>query len=160
MFKHQLSLLAIATILLSATLVNAADIGEETNLSVGNIRVQTSNNGGVKIQTPNLTIDTAKSALGQVITSRNRRRYRIPATRRGRVLYPTATTVHQRVIGKVAPAAYPDRRRNSTIRTSNNDTHTMSEQHIECHGSSSSISQSSQTINGRTVSSEVHSSCN
>jgi hypothetical protein len=92
------------------------------------------------------------------LISRTRRRARTPVVRK-RGIYPTAT-LHQRAVDKIAPVEYPDRVQNSTIRTSTNDSQTINEQHVQCHGSGSSIVQSSQTINGRTVSSEVHTNCN
>jgi hypothetical protein len=157
MLKHQLSLLAIATILLSSTLVRADDISGGKNLSVGNIQIQTSDSGDVSIQTPSINIQALKSVDGRVI-SRTRRRARIPVVR-GRVIYPTAT-LRQRVVVKTTPVEYPDRIRDSTVRTSTDNSRTIVEQHVQCHGSSSSVSQSSQTIDGRTISSEVHTNCN
>jgi hypothetical protein len=158
MLKHQLSLLAIATILLSSTLARADDISGGKNLSVGNIQIQASDSGNVSIQTPSINIQTLKSVDGRVI-SRTRRRSRIPVVR-GRVIYSPAT-LRQRAVVKTTLVEYPDRVHNSTIRTSTNNSQTINEQHVQCHGSgSSSIVQSSQTIDGKTVSSEVHNNCN
>jgi hypothetical protein len=154
MLKHQLSLLAIATILLSSTLARADDISGGKNLSVGNIQIQTSDSGNVSIQTPSINIQALKSVDGRVI-SRIRRRARIPVVR-----YSPAI-LRQRAVVKTTPVEYPDRVHNSTIRTSTNNSQTINEQHVQCHGSgSSSIVQSSQTIDGKTVSSEVHTNCN
>jgi hypothetical protein len=52
--------------------------------------------------------------------------------------------------------------RSTTIRSSSGDSETVNEQHqsIQCSGGGSSVSQSSTTINGRTVNSEVRSNCN
>jgi hypothetical protein len=159
MLKRQIGLVAIVTLLLLPNLVSAAEIPENTNLSSGNVRVQISDRGGVSIQTPNINIDTNKPVVKRVLISRKYRRYRTPIVKRGRVVLPTVS--RQRAIDKVTPTAeHADRVRSSTIRTSTNDSHTISEQHVQCHGSGSSIVQSSQTINGRTVSSEVQTNCN
>lgn len=159
MLKCQTGLLTIVTLLLLPSLVSAAEISENTNLSSGNVRVQISNRSGVNIQTPNLNIDTTKPVTKRVLISRKYRRYRTPVLKRGRIILPPI--VRQRLVGKVAPTVeYPDRIRSSTIRTSTNDSHTINEQHVQCHGSGSSIVQSSQTINGRTVSFEVQTNCN
>jgi hypothetical protein len=52
--------------------------------------------------------------------------------------------------------------RSTTVRSSSGDSETVSEQHqsIQCSGGGSSVSQSSTTVNGRTVNSEVRSNCN
>jgi hypothetical protein len=71
MLKHQLSLLAIATILLSPTLVHADEISGGKNLSVGNIKIQTSDSG-VSIQTPNVKIDTLKPSSGRILMGYSR----------------------------------------------------------------------------------------
>jgi hypothetical protein len=159
MLKRQIGLVAIVTLLLLPNLVSAAEIPENTNLSSSNVRVQISDRGGVIIQTPNINIDTTKPVIERVIISRKYRRYRTPIVKRGRIVSPTI--VRQQAIDRVTPTVeHVDSIRNSTIRTSTNDSHTISEQHVQCHGSGSSIVQSSQTINGRTVSSEVQTNCN
>jgi hypothetical protein len=160
MLKRQLGLLVISTILLSTTLVHAAEIPGGTDLSVGNIRIQTSDRGEVNIKTPNIDINSAKVIVGRVSIDRNRRRNRkAPSMRRGREI-PSAAILRQRAMDKVNSVESSDRVGNSTTRTSTNDSHTVTEQNIQCSGSGSSVIQSSQTINGRTVSSETRTNCN
>jgi hypothetical protein len=160
MLKRQLGLLVISTILFSTTLVHAAEIPEGTNISVGNIRVQTSDRGEVSIKTPNIEINTAKVTVGRVSIDRNRRRNRkAPSVRRGQVI-PSAAILRQQAIDKINSVESSDRVGTSTTRTSTNDAHTVTEQNIKCSGSGSSVVQSSQTINGRTVSSETRTNCN
>lgn len=160
MLKRQLGLLVISTILLSTTLVHAAEIPEGTNISVGNIRVQTSDRGEVSIKTPNIEINTAKVIVGRVSIDRNRRRNRkAPSVRRGQVI-PSAAILRQQAIDKINSIESSDRVGTSTTRTSTNNAHTVTEQNIKCSGSGSSVVQSSQTINGSTVSSETRTNCN
>jgi hypothetical protein len=160
MLKSRLGLLLISIIMLSTNLVHAAEISEGTNVSVGNIRIQTSDRGEIRIDTPNIDINTAKVTVGRVSIDRNRRRNRkAPSMRRGRVI-PSAAILRQQAIDKVNSVESPTTVGTSTTRTSTNDAHTVSEHHIQCTGSGSSVIQSSQTINGRTVSSETHTNCN
>jgi hypothetical protein len=160
MLKRQLGLLLISTILLSTNLVHAAEIPEGTNVSIGNIKIQTSDRGEFSIKTPNIEINTAKVTVGRVSIDRNRRRNRkAPSVRRGQVI-PSAAILRQQAIDKINSVESSDRVGNSTTRTSTNDSHTVTEQNIQCSGSGSSVIQSSQTINGRTVSSETRTNCN
>lgn len=159
MLKRQLGLLIISTLLCSTTLVHAAEIPEGTNVSVGNTRIQTSDRGEVRIQTPNININPAKVTVGRVSIDRNRRRNRTPSVRRKQVI-PSAAILRQRAMDQVNSVESPNRVGTSTTRTSTNDAHTVSEQNIQCSGSGSSVVQSSQTINGRTVSSETRTNCN
>ena len=160
MIKRQLGLLVISTILCSTTLVHAAEMPGGSDLSVGNIRIQTSDRGEVNIKTPNIDINSAKVTVGRVSIDRNRRRNRkAPSMRRGSVI-PSAAILRQQAMDKVNSVEPPDRVGNSTTRTSTNDSHTVSEQNIQCSGSGSSVVRSSQTINGRTVSSETRTNCN
>jgi hypothetical protein len=160
MLKRQLGLLIISTILCSTTLVHAAEMPGGTDLSVGNIRIQTSDRGEVNIKTPNIDINPAKVTVGRVSIDRNRRRNRkAPSLRRGQTI-PSAAILRQQAMDKVNSVESPDRIGTSTTRTSTNDAHTVSEQNIQCSGSGSSVIQSSQTINGRTVSSETRTNCN
>ncbi len=162
MLKLQLGLLLISTILLSNNLVHAAGIAEGTNVSVGNVIIQTSDRGEVSIQTPNIDLTPAKVTVGRISIDRNRRR-KNSSTRR-RLVIPSAAILRQRAIDKVNSKVNSiesaDRVGTSTTRTSTNDSHTTSEQNIQCSGSGSSVIQSSQTINGRTVSSETRTNCN
>lgn len=160
MLKRQLGFLVISTILLATTLVHAAEIPVGTDVSVGNIRIQTSDRGEVNIKTPNIDINPAKVTVGQISIDRNRRRNRkAPSVRRGQVI-PSAAILRQQAMDKVNSVESPDRVGTSTTRTSTNDVHTVSKQNIQCSGSGSSVIQSSQTINGRTVSSETRTNCN
>jgi hypothetical protein len=160
MLKRQLGLLVISTILLSTTLVHAAEMPGGTDLSVGNIRIQTSDRGEVNIKTPNIDIGPEKVIVGRVSIDRNRRRNRkAPSLRRGRAI-PSAAILRQQAMDKTNSVESPNRAGTSTTRNSTNDSHTVSEQNIQCSGSGSSVIQSSQTINGRTVSSETRTNCN
>ena len=160
MLKRQLGLLIISTLLCSTTLVHAAEMPGSSDLSVGNIRIQTSDRGEVSIKTPNIDINPAKVTVGRVSIDRNRRRNRkAPSMRRGPVI-PSAAILRQQAIDKVNSVESSNRAGTSTTRTSTNDSHTVSEQNIQCSGSGSSVVQSSQTINGRTVSSETRTNCN
>ena len=162
MLKRQLGLLLISTILLSNNLVHAAEVSEGTNISVGNIRIQTSDRGEVSIQTPNIDLTPAKVTVGRISIDRNRRRKNSSARRKQ--VIPSAAILRQQAIDKVNSKVNSvesvDRVGTSTTRTSTNDSHTVSEQTIQCSGSGSSVIQSSQTINGRTVSSETRTNCN
>ena len=163
MLKSRLDLLLISIILLSTNLVHAAEIPEGTNVSVGNIRIQTSDRGEVRIDTPNIEITPAKITVGRVSIDRSRRRNRKAASVRRRQVIPSAATLRQQAIDKAnlkANSVDPNPVGTSTTRTSTNDAHTVSEQNIQCSGSGSSVIQSSQTINGRTVSSETRTNCN
>ncbi len=158
MLNSRLGLLLISIILLSTNIVHAAEITEGTNISVGKIGIQTSDRGEARIDTPNIEISPAKITVGRVSIDRNRRRNRkAPSIRRGRVI--PATILRQQAIDRLN-SVDPDRVGTSTTRTSTNDTHTVSEQNIQCSGSGSSAIQSSQTINGRTISSETRTNCN
>lgn len=183
MFKRQFSLLVMATLLLSPTLVQANELGESTNLSVGNIRLQTNSSGGVSIQTPNINLNTAQSPEDRVWISRTtRRRIRTSIRRpirtttilRGRVIsspslirqstiFSQPTIIRQSTIDpEYRSINRTSTIRSSTVRTSSNGSESISEQHnsVQCSpGSGSSVSQSTQTINGRTVSSEVRTDC-
>lgn len=88
-----------------------------------------------KIPTPTIRNSTIRNSTIQNSTIRSSG---------GDVQYPTPTT------------------RSTTIRSSSGDSETVNEQHqsIQCSGGGSSVSQSSTTINGRTVNSEVRSNCN
>jgi hypothetical protein len=130
MLKRQIGLLAIATLLLLPNLVSAAEIPKNNNLSSGNVRVQSRDRRVVSIQIPNINIGTTKPVVGRVLISRNYRRYRTPVVKRGRVVLPTI--VRQRAINRVTPTVERvDSIRNSTIRTSTNNSHIISEQHIQ-----------------------------
>jgi hypothetical protein len=195
MFNRQLSLLAIATLLLSPNLVHANEIDSNRNLSVGNIRIINTSNGTL-IQTPNIQVNTPTTTERPVLISRIRRRTRIPAVRR--IPTTTNTTTIQRTTRTSAPLIFNNKInsnstqttvttttspvpnttvstptttvRSSTIRTSSGDENitqsstqsstSEQQQSVQCSGSGTVVSQSSSTVNGRTVNSEVRRNCN
>ena len=161
MFNRQFSLLVIATLLLSPNLVNANEIDENQNLSIGNVQIQTTEIG-TTIQTPKIKITTPKATENRVIISRTRRR-NLDRVRRGRTATPAI--IRQRVEDSNRQITTPTTQiRNSTIRSSRNEDRSEStieqQQSVQCSGSGSSVSQSSSsTVNGRTISSEVRKNC-
>ena len=160
MFNRQFSLLVIATLLLSPNLVNANEIDENPNRSIGNIQIQTTESG-TTIQTPNIKITTPKATENRVIISRTRRR-NLDRVRRGRTATPAI--IRQRVESNREITTPTTQIRNSTIRSSRNEDSsesTIEQQHsVQCSGSGSSVSQSSSTtVNGRTISSESSKNC-
>jgi hypothetical protein len=194
MFNRQLSLLAIATLLLSPNLVHATEIDGDRNLAVGNIRIINTSNGTL-IQTPNIQVNTPTTTEQPVFISRIRRRTRIPSVRR--IPTTTNTTTIQRTTRTSAPLIFnnkinstqttvttttspvpnttvptpPTTVRSSTIRTSSGDENSSQsssqsstseqQQSVQCSGGSGTVvSQSSSTVNGRTVNSEVRRNCN
>jgi hypothetical protein len=180
MFKRQFSLLAIATLLLSPTLVHADEIGESTNISVGNIQIQTDGYGFTKIQTPNVNITTAQPIANRWLISSRKRRIRTPVrkpvVKSGQMISAPVVTsqppIAQPPIAQPTIAQPPSDSTNrsvvqqtSTIRssshTSNNGSHSEQQSSVECSssGSGTSVTRSTQTINGRTVSSEVRTNC-
>jgi hypothetical protein len=182
MFKRQFSLLVMATLLLSPNLVHANEIDGDTNLSVGNIQIQNTSNGN-KIQTPNIQINTPKAAENPVIISRTRRRSRTvirsirtskPLVFNKKVNSDTQTTVttstsplpNSTIRSSTSSSTSPapgSITRSSTIRNSSsgNDSQAVNQQQqsMQCSGGGSSVSQSTSTVNGRTVSSEVRTNC-
>ncbi|WP_373547163.1 hypothetical protein [Chamaesiphon sp.] len=160
MFNRQFSLLVIATLLLSPNLVNANEIDENPNLSIGNVQIQTTESG-TTIQTPKIKITTPKATENRVIISRTRRR-NLTQVRRGRTSTPAM--IRQRVESNRQNTNPTAQIRNSTIRSSRNEDSSESiieqQQSVQCSGSGSSVSQSSSTtVNGRTISSEVSKNC-
>jgi hypothetical protein len=163
MFNRQFSLLVMATLLLSPTLVQANEIDGDTHLSVGNMQIHKTGDG-TTIQMPGMQINNPKAIENRGFISRNRRRYRAPVIRRTAPVY-VPPTVHQRVDpddeqSTTTTTTLPTRRsiiRSSTTRSSGNGSQSVNEQQqsIQCSGNGSSVSQSTSTVNGRTVSSEV-----
>jgi hypothetical protein len=190
MFKHQFSLLAIATLLLSPTLVHANEIGESMNISVSNIQIQTDGSGVTNIHTPNVNITTAQPFTNRwLISSRKqriRKSVRKPVMKSGQTISTPAVksqpTIAQPPISQ-PPIAQPTIaqppisqppsdstnrsvvQQTSTIRssshTSNNGSHSEQQSSVQCSssGSGTSVTRSTQTINGKTVSSEVRTNC-
>jgi hypothetical protein len=181
MLKRQFSLLAIATLLLSPTLVHADEIGESTNISAGNVRIQTDEYGVTKIQTPNVNITTAQPFANRWLISSRKRRTRTsirkPVVKSGQMI-STPSVRSQPPIAQPPitqpPISQPPSdstnrsvvNQTSTIRssstTSNNGSHSEQHSSVECSSSgsgTSSVTRSTQTINGRTVSAEVRTNC-
>jgi hypothetical protein len=166
MLNRQLGLLVMAALLLSPNLVYANEIDGDSHLSVGNVQIYT-NGGGTTIQTPKIQVNTPKTE-NRTLISRNRRRYRTPI-RRTRTSPPAI--LHQRVSEDNhatvnTTTTYPTRSstiRSTTIRNSSSggDSETVSEQHqsVQCSGGGSSVSRSTSTVNGRTVTSETRGNC-
>jgi hypothetical protein len=181
MLKRQFSLLAIATLLLSPTLVHADEIGESTNISAGNVRIQTDEYGVTKIQTPNVNITTAQPFANRWLISSRKRRTRTsirkPVVKSGQMISTPSVRsqppIAQPPIAQPPISQPPSDSTNrsvvnqtSTIRssstTSNNGSHSEQHSSVECSSSgsgTSSVTRSTQTINGRTVSAEVRTNC-
>jgi hypothetical protein len=175
MLKRQFSLLAIATLLLSPTLVHADEIGESTNISAGNVRIQTDEYGFTKIQTPNVNITTAQPFANRWLISSRKRRIRTSVRKpivKSRQIISAPSVPSQQPIAQPPISQPPSNSTNrsvvnqtSTIRsssqTSNNGSHSEQHSSVECSssGSGTSVTRSTQTINGRTVSSEVRTNC-
>lgn len=201
MFNRQLGLLAIATLLLSPSLVHANEIiNRDRNLAVGNVRIIDTSNGTL-IQTPNIQVSTPTNTAQPLLASRIRRRTSIRTIRRiptttntttiRRIPTATGTTTIERTTSTSAPLIFNNRInstqttvttttsplpsttvstpdptvRSSTIRTSSGDENgsqssTTQQQSVQCSGSGTVVSQSSSTVNGRTVNSEVRRNCN
>ncbi len=197
MFHRQLGLLAIATLLLSPSLVHANEIDGDRNLAVGNVRIINTSNGTL-IQTPNIQVNSPTTTERPVLISRIKRRTRIPAIRS--IPTTTNTTTIRRTTRTSAPLIFNSKInsntqqttvttttspfpttttvptptttvRSSTIRTSSGDENSSQsstseqqqsvQQSVQCSGGSGTVvSQSSSTVNGRTVNSEVRRNCN
>ena len=184
MLNRQFSLLVMISLLLSPDLVHADEIDGNRNLSVGNVQIRTTNNGTV-LQTPKIQVSTP-TATGKVITSRTRRRVRTTIVRpKQQVIISKPSVILPQRVGTSAPpviiintptsnptirtstistpSSTPTVRR-STIRTSTNGSESVStqQQSIQCSSDdegSSSVSQSTSTVNGRTVRSETRTNC-
>jgi hypothetical protein len=166
MFYRQFSLLAIAILLLSPNPVVAEEIEPDSYVSVGNIYIQ-NNNDWMIIQTPQIQIITPKSTPRSVDRDRQRRRNSVsgrrrtftPSVTRKKIDADSQTTVTTNTYSNSGSII-----RRSTIRSSgsNSSQSTVSEQRqsIQCSGEGSySVSQSTSTVNGRTVSSRTWTDC-
>jgi hypothetical protein len=174
MFNRQFGLMAIAILLLSPNLVHANELDGNANLSVGNVRIVNTGNG-TTIQTPQIQISTPKIPTNPVVVSRTYRRYRAKVVRRSRTTKPLivnkkVSSSTQITVSNSTTTTVPipnSTIRSSTIRSSSNGLPAVNEQQqsIYCSNSSGSVvsqstSTSTSTVNGRTVSSEVHTNCN
>jgi hypothetical protein len=185
MFNRQFSLLVMATLLLSPDLVHANQIDGDTHLSVGNIQIHTTNNGTtiqtpqIQVNTPKPTENRtllSRARRRSRTTAIRRNRTSAPAILNKRVSadgQSTVTTTTSTSTSTTAPirstntststiehttTTAPIRRstiRSSTMRNSSNGSQSEQHQSMQCNGEGSSVSQSTSTVNGRTVSSEV-----
>jgi hypothetical protein len=158
MFNRQLGIVAIVALLLSSSLVQAREIDDDP-IDGGNVRVQTTQNETI-IQTPKIQIITPKVPKNKVLGNRTRRRDRKYIRTSTAATNNKPLNSNHQVIG--VPDIAPNR--SSTIRRSTYDEDSQStieqQQSVQCGGSGSSVSQSStSTVNGRTISSEVHRDC-
>jgi hypothetical protein len=167
------TLIAIATLVLSPNLVHANGIDGDRHLSVGNIQILNTPTGTV-IQTPKIQINTPKSSAGEVV-NRTRRRTRTSVIRRTQTVTPSIfnprinSSNSQTTVTSSTDSGSNSTVRSSTIRSSSNsgnntqnDSQSVSEQQhsIQCSGNGSVVSQSTSTVNGRTVSSQSRTNCN
>jgi hypothetical protein len=169
MFNRQFSPIAIAILLLSPSLVCADEIDGDPNLTVGNVQIVTSGNL-TTIVTPKIQISTPKIPESRLLISRTHRRSRANVVRRTRTS-TRSISIDKKVNADlpitVTTTTYPipgGTTRSSTIRSSSNGSQSVSEQQqsIQCSNNSggSVVSQSTATVNGRTISSEVRTNCN
>jgi hypothetical protein len=165
MLKRQISLLAISTLLLSPTLVHADEIGKSTNISVGNIQIKTDGYGGTNIQTPNVQISTPQPFVNQWLMSSRKRRIRTsvrkPVLKSGQIISAPAVMRQPPIDSPTRSVVTQTSTIRSTSQTSNNGAHSEQHSSVECSssGSGTSVTRSTQTINGRTVSEEVRTNC-
>ena len=167
MFYRQFTLVAIATLLLSPNLVQAREVyGDEEGLSVGNVQILNTPDGAI-IQTPKIQVSTPIPSSRAVVSQTRRTRTSVRRTRTAAPLIfnkkvnsanTTVTTTNSGGNTRIM--------RSSTVRNSS-DGSTQStqsagtdrQQSIECNGNGTTVSQSTSTVNGRTVSSQ-QTSCN
>jgi hypothetical protein len=169
MYYRQFTLIAIATLLLSPNLVSANEIDVDRNLSVGNVQILSTPNGTV-IQTPKIQVVTPKSSPGATVSRTRRTRTSVRRTRTAtplifnkKVNSDSQTTVRT----TTTDSGNTSTTQSSTIRSSSDSGNTQAsqsssnrQQSTQCSGSGTTISRSTSTVNGRTVSSESHTNCN
>ncbi len=168
MFYRQFTLIAIATLLLSPNLVNANEIDGDRNLLAGNIQILNTPNGTV-IRTPKIQVNTSKSSPGVINRRTRRTRTSIRRTRSAApLIFNRKVNADVQIIRTTTGSGNNSIMRSSTIRSSSNggSTQTRSQsssaqqQSSQCSGSGTVVSQSTSTVNGRTVSSESRTNCN
>ena|GEM_PF-6247420 len=168
MFYRQFTLIAIATLLLSPNLVNANEIDGDRNLLAGNIQILNTPNGTV-IRTPKMQVNTPKSSPGVINRRTRRTRTSIRRTRSAApLIFNRKVNADVQIIRTTTGSGNNSIMRSSTIRSSSNggSTQTRSQssseqqQSSQCSGSGTVVSQSTSTVNGRTVSSESRTNCN
>jgi hypothetical protein len=168
MFYRQFSLLVFAVLLLSPNPVRAQEIEPDSYISVGNIYIQNTNDWMI-IQTPRIQIITPKSTQTPLSVGRDRHWQRTPVSGRRRTLSPTITHKKMNSDSQTTVTTNTYSRSGSTIRSttirssSSNGSHSArseQRQSIQCSGEGNySVSQSTSTINGRTVSARTWTSC-
>ncbi len=169
MYYRQFTLIAIATLLLSPNLVHANEIDGDRNSSVGNVQIVNTPNGTV-IQTPKIQVVTPKSTPGAVVSRTRRTRTSVRRTRTATPLIfnKKVNSDSQTTVRTTTDSGDTTITRSSTIRSSSNSGNTQTsqsssneqQQSTQCSGSGTTISRSTSTVNGRTVSSESHTNCN
>jgi hypothetical protein len=184
MFNRQFNLLVMISLLLSPDLVHANGMDGDRNVSVGNVQIHTTKNGTV-LQTPKIQVSTPK-ATGKALTSRTRRTRTAVIRPKRQVIISNPAVILPERVGTSAPPVIiintptsnptipastistptttPTVRRSTTIRTSTNGSGSVStqQQSIQCNSDdegSSSVSQSTSTVNGRTVRSQTRTNC-
>jgi hypothetical protein len=161
MFKRQIGLVVMAFLVLSPSLVHANDVDDDDYVSVGNIHIQ-KNQTGTSIKTPNIQIETPKTADKPILNRNNRQRNRPASIRRGQPSPQSGNIFNQRVEQRnetVTTTNNPSVFRSSTTNRSSNGSESVSQQRhsVNCSGGGSVQQSSTTTVNGRTVHSE--SSC-
>jgi hypothetical protein len=174
MLNRQSGLLVAAILLLLPNLASANEVDRDAHLSIGNIYRHSTNNGASK--------DISQLSIGNTrqLIARNRQRNRTPIRRKQPIYSPPAIiqkmdepTSKVRMPKMPSVPAVPSipnstiqttpTVRSSTIRGSSNEHGVEStieqRQSVQCSGSGTSVSRSSTTINGRTISSEVRGNC-
>ena len=172
MFYRQSTLVAIAILMLSPNLVQAREIygDEDLNLSVGNMQILNTPEGTI-IQTPKIQVITPTPPSGVVVSRTRRNRTSIRRTRTSTPLIfnkKVNSEANTTVTTTTNSGTNSTVMRSSTIRSSSNGGSTQSSsqsvnegQHSsQCSGNGMTVSQSTSTVNGRTVSSQSRTSCN
>lgn len=111
MLDRQFSLLAVIALLLSANVADANGLDGNKDLSVGNVKIQTTANG-TRIQTPGVQIDN-----GRVAISRSRRRTRTNVRRTTKPSIPLIFNKKINTNSQTTVTTTTSPGRSSTIRT-------------------------------------------
>ena len=173
MFNRQSGLLVVVILLLLPNLASASEVDRDVHLSIGNIYRHSTSNG--------MSTDISQlSGNTRQLIARNRQRNRTPIRRKQPIYSPPAIiqkmdepTSKVRMPKMPSVPAVPSipsstipttpTVRSSIIRGSSNEHGVEStveqRQSVQCSGSGTSVSRSSTTINGRTISSEVRGNC-
>ncbi len=117
MLNRQFGLLVMVALLISPNLAQANQVDGTTDLSVGNVRIQTTPNG-TKVQTPGVQIDSPKSTENRVAVSRTtRRRSRVAPVRRSRTSTPLILNKKVSTDSKTTVTTTTSPGSSSTVRT-------------------------------------------